>query len=450
MATEALFDRHDREATLDFLEHVLALSTAQQTELVIEADRQSLTRFAGNQIHQNVSEFDCRLSIRAIENGCIGHSSTNKIDEDAISDALQWARDAAHLGNMKAEPAEFAGPQMYASLSNYSQRTADWPPRERATMVSHLVEKCEPKGASAAGAVSNSESVLAVANSNGLRAYHSLTDANFTATVSVNGSTGWCNCYSSDALTLQAARWGKRALGHAVIGRNPRPLEPGRYTVVLAEAAVKDLVELLCWLGLGAQALEEKRSFMCGKIGKRITGKNITLADDAFHPLGIGFPFDYEGIPKQRVVLIEKGTAKSVAYDRAYGSRAGKTSTGHAVPARYTFGPLPLNVVLSPGKSDYVEMLRSLKRGLLVTRFWYCRIVDPAKTLITGQTRDGTFLVEDGKIVCGVRDMRFNESILETFSRAEMISRYLRRIGSTIVPAMKIEDFRFTELVGEQ
>jgi predicted Zn-dependent protease len=252
-----------------------------------------------------------------------------------------------------------------------------------------------------------------------------------------------------DFSDLDASHMGSLALERSVRGQNPRKIPPGRYTVILEAAAVKDFLDFLAWLGFGAQAFEEGRSFMCGKLGKQITGENITISDDAYHPLGIGIPFDFEGMPRQQVALIEKGIARAVVYDRAYAARAGKSSSGHALPPRYAFGPLPVNLVMKAGQAAPEEMIRSVKRGLLVSRFWYCRVVDPAKTLLTGQTRDGTFLIEDGQIVCGVKDFRFNESILESFARAEMVSRGLSRIESTLAPTLKIADFRFTEVIGE-
>jgi predicted Zn-dependent protease len=449
MADEIRFDFRDRESTLDFLGKTIERSPAAQTEVSLEAGKESLTRFAGNQIHQNVSESDAKLSIRSIEDGHIGFAATNRIDNESLRQVLDWALAVARSKRIKAEPAEFAGPQKYSPIENFSSRTADFSPGERAQIVGKLIEECASLGAEAAGAISNSEDVFATANSNGLRAYHARTDANFTTTVLADGSTGWCDTYAVDASTLEARAQGAVALERAIAGKDRRKIEPGNYTVILEEAPVKDLLDFLNWLGFGAQAFAEGRSYMCGKLGEKITGENISIADDAFQPLGTGIPFDFEGMPKQRVSLIENGIARGVVYDRAYAARAERSSTGHALPSRFAFGPLPLSVTMSPGDSDIEEMIRSVKRGLLVSRFWYCRVVDPAKTLMTGQTRDGTFLIEDGKIAGGVQDMRFNESILDAFSRAELISKTVRRIGTSIVPAMKIEDFRFTETVGE-
>jgi PmbA protein len=450
MADSILFDSRDRKSTIEFLEKVLDMSPSLHTEVVLRGGGSSLTRFARNEIHQNVSESDSTLSIRLIEDGHIGSATINCLDGKKIRRTLDWIHDVVRSGRLQAEPASFADPSDYESIENHFNATAELSPQERAGMAGSLIGECAGKGAEAAGAVSNEETILAIANSNGLRAYHALTDANFTATASIDGSTGWCNCYATDASMLDAESMGRLALDRALAGRNPRKVDPGKYTVILEEAAVKDFLDFLCWLGFGAQAFEDGRSFMCDKIGKKITGANITIVDDAFDSRGAGVPFDYEGVPKEQVVLIEDGIAREVVYDRMYAFRAGRSSTGHALPAGFTYGALPLDMVMRPGEADTSQMIRSIKRGLLVSRFWYCRVVDPAKTLLTGQTRDGTFLIEDGEIVGGVNDMRFNENILEAFSRAEMISKDVRRIDSTLAPAMKIVDFRFTEAVGEQ
>jgi len=449
MAGKRELDAHRKESAIEFLEDVLSLSEAAQTEVLLEADQGALTRFAGNQIHQNMCSNDCRLTIRAIEGEGAGHTSTNRFDSDSVKQALEWARQAARSGRVPARPADLPGSQQYAQIKNHFEKTARLSPDERAEMALRVIKKASAAGAEAAGAVSNSQETIAIANSSGLRAFHSFTNSNFTATISADGFTGWCDCTSADVTTLDVDERGKRALERALAARNTRKLEPGRYTVILEEAAVKEFLDFLAWLGFGAQAFEEGRSFMCGKIGTRITGENITIVDDAFHEEGSGIPFDFEGVPRQRVVLIENGIARAVVHDRASASRTGTSSTGHALPLEFTYGPLPLNLVMKAGDSDLEQMIRSVDRGLLITRFWYCRVVDPARTLLTGQTRDGTFLVENGEIACGVNDMRFNESVLEAFARADMISRSLRRVNSTLAPIMKISDFRFTETVGE-
>jgi len=280
MAGEFEFRPHEKERALDLLERILRLSPAQQTELVLDMETAALTRFAGNQIHQNMNSRDCRLSIRAIENGRQGFASTNHFDTDSLKQALEYALQVARSGKIPVEPTELPGPQQYDDIQNYHEETARLSAEERADMARKLIDNASARGAEAAGAVSNSTQSFAIANSAGLRAFHKVTDVDFTATVSAETSTGWCDCTSADFGALDAEERGNMAIERALAARNPRKLEPGRYTVILEEAAVKEFLDFLAWLGFGAQSFEEGRSFMCGKIGKKITGDNITIADD--------------------------------------------------------------------------------------------------------------------------------------------------------------------------
>jgi predicted Zn-dependent protease len=207
----------------------------------------------------------------------------------------------------------------------------------------------------------------------------------------------------------------------------------------------------LGYLGLGAQSMQENRSFMSGRIGQKITGNNITIWDDGFDPRGVMFPFDYEGVPKQKVMLIEEGIARGVVYDTASAQReVGQVSTGHGLPAPNTMGPIPTSLFMKPGVATHEEMIASTKKGIWVTRFHYVNPVHPVKAILTGMTRDGTFLIEDGKITRPLKNLRFTQSILEAFSHAEMLGRDLKMIkmgfGSfaTCAPAAKINGFTFT------
>ena len=242
----------------------------------------------------------------------------------------------------------------------------------------------------------------------------------------------------------------RAAIEKAERSRDPEPIEPGPYTVVLEPAAVAELVGFLASLGLGAQADQEGRSFMAGRMGQSITGERATLVDDPYDPRAFGKPFDYEGTPRRRVMLVENGIARGVVHDRRTAKKAGVQSTGHACPPPATDGPLPYSLVLGGGDQSLEEMIASTARGILVTRFWYCRVVDPKKTIVTGMTRDGTFLIERGKLVRGLRNLRFNESVLEVLRRADGFSRELDPTvfdytwNCVVAPALRVPEFNFT------
>jgi predicted Zn-dependent protease len=202
-------------------------------------------------------------------------------------------------------------------------------------------------------------------------------------------------------------------------------------------------------LGFGALAVQEGRSFMGRRFGEQITGDNITIWDDGHDARGLMLPFDFEGVPKQRVTFVENGVARGVAYDSfTAGREEGKTSTGHSLPAPNAFGPMPVNLFMGPGKASKEQMLASTDRGIWVTRFHYTNPVHPLRTVLTGMTRDGTFLIEDGQIARPLQNLRFTQSILEAFSRAEMLGSELKLVkagwGAACVPAAKILDFGFT------
>jgi len=263
--------------------------------------------------------------------------------------------------------------------------------------------------------------------------------------------SGYAADASIDVRDLNPAEIGRIAVDKAIRSANPTDIEPGKYTVILEEEAVADMVFFLGWLGLGALSFQEDRSFMSGKLGERVTGEKITIWDDGLDLRGLPFPFDFEGVPKEKVLLINKGIAKSVVYDSlTAGREKGKMSTGHSLPAPNTSGPIPINLFMAPGAATKEEMLASTDRGIWVTRFHYTNPVHPVQTVLTGMTRDGTFLIENGTIVRPLKNLRFTQSILEAFANVEMLGADLKMIKSdwntigTCAPAAKIRDFRFT------
>jgi predicted Zn-dependent protease len=292
--------------------------------------------------------------------------------------------------------------------------------------------------------------VLAVATSEGQFACHPDSYAEFTCTVRGEDSSGWVGQHRRDWRALDVEQLGRLAVDKAERSRDPGELPPGRYTVVLEPAAVAELVGFLAWLGLGAQSEQEGRSFLSGRMGEGITGAGVTLVDDAFDPRAFGCPFDHEGTPRRRVTLIERGIARAVVHDRRTAQTAGVASTGHACAPPAVQGPIPYNLVLAAGERTLDELVATTERGILVTRFWYNRVVDARRTLVTGMTRDGTFLIEGGRVTRGIRNLRFNESVLGVLERADGIGRdaeptVFDYTGHCVVaPPLRVRDFQFT------
>jgi len=290
---------------------------------------------------------------------------------------------------------------------------------------------------------------MALANSRGLFASHSQTRAEFSITAMDGDSSGWAKASSPDLGGIDPQALGRRAMEKAALSRRPREIPPARMTVILEPAAVLDLAGFLFYDFAGT-AVRDHRSCFNKRMGKQVFGPNIHLWDDAYHPLQSGAPFDGEGLPRQRVRLVEAGVPKHLVYSRATARKMKEKPTGHGLPLPNEWGEAPMNLVLEGGDSSLEAMIASTDRAVLLTRVWYVREVDPYEKVLTGMTRDGTFLVEGGRVVSGLRNFRFNESMLEMLSKVEALGPAVRASGEEafdmVVPAMKIRDFHFTEL----
>jgi len=411
---------------------VLSAASADQTEVLVNGQDLALTRFAANSIHQNVSETDVSVRVRSIVGKRIGVASSNDVSEESLKKLVQKAETIASFQQENPDFGSLPEPGPIREVDAYSESTAT----------------CS---AQASGAFSTGTEETMIANSLGVSAYHCGTMATVMTVVMGDNSSGYAADAAQDVLNLDTSDIARIAVDKAIASKNPTSIDPGSYTVILEPDAVATMMFYLGYLGLGAQSMQEKRSFMSGRIGEKITGDNITIWDDGFDPRGVMFPFDYEGVPKQKVMLIEDGIARGVVYDSASAQREpGQTSTGHGLPAPNTMGPIPTSLLMKPGSATIEEMIASTKKGIWVTRFHYVNPVHPVKAILTGMTRDGTFLIEDGKIARPLKNLRFTQSILEAFANAEMLGRDLKMIKmefgnfATCAPAVKINGFTFT------
>ncbi len=432
-------------------QRVLRESKADQTEVMVTSNDSYLTRFATNTIHQNVSESDATVRVRAITDQKTGVAGGNDLSDAGLKKLVQTAERVASFQQKNPDSSFLPEPLPIRKVNAYVDATAKFAPLDRAKGVEEILAPSRANGLDAAGAFSTEEQEMYIANSLGVSAYHRGTVASILTVIMSKDSSGYGADASIDVSRIAPATVGKTAIDKALKSRNPTSIEPGEYTVILEEEAVADMLFFLGYMGMGALSVQEGRSFMCGKIGERVTGDKVTIWDDGLDPRGLPLPFDFEGMPKQKVMLIEKGIAKSVVYDSATAAKEpGKTSTGHSLPAPNTQGPLPINLFMEPGKSTKEEMLASTDRGIWVTRFHYTNILHPVKTVITGMTRDGTFLIEKGKVSRPLKNLRFTQSILEAFANVEMLTSTLKVVKDdwnalgTTVPAIKVRNFRFT------
>jgi len=433
----------------ELIRQILDYSRADQTEILYVGEDSALTRFANNFIHQNVAERNASVAMRVVSGKRIGSVSTNRLDEESLRKAVDKALEIAETQHENPHFRSLPSPAEYRRAETFSEHTAKFTPMERAEAVRQIIGEAQKNGVIASGAFSTETTDLIVANSLGIWAEQKLTQAELNLVVTGdNDASGYANCLSRDVAHIHHQALADEAIGKCVRSTTPISLQPGEYTVILEPYAVGDLVAFLGYIGLGALALQEGRSFMCGKLGQKITGENITIWDDGISPQGMPIPFDFEGVPKQKVVLIENGIAKGVVYDSYTSGKEGKKSTGHGLPAPNTYGPMPLHLFMKEGDSSLEEMIASTERGIYVTRFHYTNVVEPVSTTITGLTRDGTFLIEDGRFKGAVKNFRFTNGILNALSQVSLISRETKLVegffGGSRVPALKIDNFTFS------
>ena len=418
-------------------------------EMAIGQTTEALTRFANNAIHQNVAETNTGISIRPQENQRPARAETNRMDADSVRRAT---RDAIALMRSQ-EPDDrllpLAEPEPLVRLARLAESTVSCTPSERAAAVAEAIRVAESEGQTAAGIYSTGFTRETLMNSRGVFASHEQSMAVFSITMLETGSSGWAKASAVDRSALDVAALARKASDKAKHSRNPRELAPGRYTVVLEPAAVLDLVGQM-FGDFGGTALEDQRSFLTDRIGSKLFGENITIQDDCTHPLQSGPSFDGEGAARHALTLVERGVVRDLAYSRGAAQRVGKRPTGHGLPIPNEVGEYPINIVFAGGGTSVDDMIRSTPHGILVTRLWYIREVDPYEKVMTGMTRDGTFLIERGEVAGGIRNFRFNQGLIELLNHVELLGPSVRAAGEEtfdmVVPAVKAHEFHFTEV----
>ncbi len=440
----------ERERAKEICERALSFASADESEVLLQGGMSALTRYANNRIEQNVNERGYSVSVRCVFGKKVGRASTNMFDDESLKKTVLAAELVAKFQKEDDTLLPMPGMQEYQEVENYVEATADYSPADRAEIVSDIINHCRTEvGLTAAGIFSNEARFLALANSRGLFAHEGMTSGIFSATVMTDDSVGWAEDNNKDAREIDYKGVAGTAIDKAQRSREPVALDAGEYTVVLEPAAVGNLIIFLGWLAFGALGYQEGRSFLSGKLGKKVFGDNITIEDNIYHELSGGLPFDFEGLPRKRVVLVENGVAKAVVHDRKTAKKEGLESTGHGLPVPNTSGPIPLNLCMQPGDSTVQDMIESTKKGILVTQFHYTNTVHPVKLVLTGMTRSGTFLIEDGKVTKPVKNFRFTESLEKVLNNVELIGKDLVKRrgffgGGIVVPALKVNNFTFS------
>ena len=434
------------ERMKSLLAAALKHSKAEQTEAGLFRGKWALTRFANSTIHQNMAGGNALMRVRAVFGKKVATATSNVIDEAGVcalvDQAVEMARHQDENPDFVSLP---TSPQPSPSFDRlrtgrgseaYSEATAESAPERRAQIVQSIVERSDNVSGAAAGSLSARSYERAVANSLGISSYYRGTAADVVTVVTgPEGGFGYAAATVSDIGGIDGSAIGEEAAQRASLSRNPGDIEPGEYECVLTPYAVEDMLGMFVSMGFYALPYQEGRSFLCGKMGEKIAGGSVSIWDDGLDTRTIVAPYDVEGVPKQHVDLVKDGVASGVLYDSYSAHKEGKKSTGHASGR---------NLVMAPGKATVEEMISSTKRGLLVTRFNYTNVAHLMTASFTGMTRDGTFLIEKGRIVGPVKNLRFTQSILEALSNVEMIGSDLKLVDNVLAPSLKVRKWRFT------
>lgn len=443
----------DKRALAALLERALKASPAAETELTALRDSTSLTRFANSVIHQNVHEEDLTVTARVAVGKRIGVVSTNRTDDDSLRELV---RRATVIAKESPEAHDFPGlpkADRAREASAWSKATADASPELRASGVGKAARIAAAAGLKVSGAYRTSDRSLVVVNTSGTSQHHDGTEAFLSVfAIADDGVSGSASAFAAGVEAIDAEKLARAAVEKCKAAASPTDLAPGHFDVVLEPRAIAEVLEWLTFTSFGAKQVQEGQSFMAGRAGEKLMSERISIYDDGNDAGGIPIPFDWEGVPKRRVSIIEKGVAKGPVYDSLTAVKDGTQSTGHAAPPQFRSGPMPANLFVAAGDKSLDDLVGGLTRGLLVTRFHYVNgLLDTRKALFTGMTRDGTFLVENGRVTKAVKNLRFTESMLRAFSNVDGITRERETeggnwggLGSVTTPSMLIRDFTFT------
>ena len=429
------------------LEKALGYSKAQETDIYLSAQDLGLSRFAGGAIHQNVAHSNITLNVRSVTGKRLGRATTNDLSDSGVQKAVEAALQNALL--MPEDPA-FAGlplPAEAPNVDSLDEATANCSPETRATIVRGVCLQGQEHNLNVSGACRTGVQEIAVVSSRGARAYHPGTFAGLIINTMSGSSAGWAKGGSWRLSDMDTEALGREAVSKAVDGREPVAIEPGRYPVVLDTYAVDDILEALSLYGMGAQAVQEGRSWMNDLIGEQAMSPNVTIWDDGSASDGWPVPFDAEGIPRRRVDIITNGFVNNPVHNSYTAGKDGTVSTGHQ--AYFTGGPIASNLFMQEGGSTLQELIGSTERGVYITRFFYTRLAHSKGCVMTGMTRDGTFMIENGQITHPVKDLRFTQSYVEALAGVEHVGSesklVLNEVGfATRVPALKLNSFNFT------
>jgi PmbA protein len=430
---------------------VLEMPGTDGVEVTFGGSNTGMTRYASSHIIQNTVRKDLRAYVRVVVGNRTASATTNQLSAEAMQEAAKRAREGA-LATPPDEtfpglttPEETGHPER---AGRFDEATAAASPEQRAAAITHLLSATE--GIGAAGVFETSAHAFALFSSTGVDRFDAYTRCAVTCLADSGDATGWAEMSSSNIAEVDTRAVAARATSKAKSGP-PKDAPAGTYPVVLEPAAMAILLDYLGYVGFGAKQVIDGESFLASAAGRQVAGM-ATIADDAWHPLSIGIGFDFEGVRRQRVAVLDSGTATRPVTDRRTAAMLETESTGHSSGSDEV-GPAASNLVMEPGDSSFEALVAGVDDGILVTRFHYVNVLDRPETLLTGMTRDGTFRIRDGEVAEPVNNFRFAQNVLEALAATSAIGSELHpfvpdwgSFGSTVAPAVRVDAFSFPSI----
>jgi len=404
-------------------------------EIIASEGRSELTRFAESYIHQNVAETNFALTVKVVNKDRVGIVKMNSIDDHIISENIEKATEIAKISPKLYYHYRLLTPQSYKIKSKYSKDIANFTPLNRAQLVKQLIKEVNKRGYEAAGAFKTEESTLLVANSEGVFAFDRGTKVDFNCVITQDNSTAYASFVDSDISNFNIKKITNELLSVAFKNVDQVEIEPGVYTAILSPEAAATILDYTGYAAFNGKTIMEGKSFVSHNQGKKIFPEIITVSDDPFDEFTMPIPFDMVGCSRKKTDLIKDGVINDGVYDHFTALKYNRKCTGNTLPPEHaSLGALPFNLVMKEGSNSVEEMISSTKKGIYVSRFHYVNILNPMSIQLTGMTRDGTFLIENGKIVRAIKNMRFNTSVVDMLKAVDMISKE-KQIKSQVIPS---------------
>jgi PmbA protein len=442
----------DEWESFDIIARALAAADADEADAAFVSVDHNISRFANSQLHQNMSEESASLTLRVIVNGAMGVATTTVFDDEEIARTAALAREAAkHAHPVQGFQGLYRGGEPLPPVDAFDEATAALAPMEKAKALREMFDR--HAGVLFAGAYATGSASVACGNTHSVRRYTTMTDADATVIAIAQSGSGYATRRERSVKKVDLAELGAEAtLKATLLAEVTEDLAPGAYDVILEPPALAEVFDWMNMIAFTGQSYEDGSSFFVGNLGKRVLGENFTLADDSLDPDFLPFPFDMEGLPKRRVALVENGVIRTPVLDKAWADRLGLAPTAHAWSLGSPEHGAAFHLAMSAGDSTRDELIASTRLGIWVTRFNYVNgLLEPKTALMTGTTRDGTFLIRDGKVAARLPNLRWTQSMVEAFSNIEGLSRERRSVGTwynsfggTLAPVVKVRGWNIT------